>query len=192
MANKQQPKNNNLPKFPRFNIFWIYGVIAVFIIGWSLLGSENDKPLKGDWAMVEPLVEQGEVERIRVVNRETAEVFLKKEAAEQYRNDKTSELQKLPATGAHIYYTIPSVDSFREDLKTAESELPAEERVTVVYENDNKSWIDIVGSILPWVLIIGFWFFYAILISVRALVVGFDYQGEMAARRADIFVVCDS
>ena len=159
MANKQQPKNNNLPKFPRFNIFWIYGVIAVFIIGWSLLGSENDKPLKGDWAMVEPLVEQGEVERIRVVNRETAEVFLKKEAAEQYRNDKTSELQKLPATGAHIYYTIPSVDSFREDLKVAESELPAEERVTVVYENDNKSWIDIVGSILPWVLIVGFWFF---------------------------------
>lgn len=159
MANKQQPKNNNLPKFPRFNIFWIYGVIAVFIIGWSLLGSENDKPLKGDWAMVEPLVEQGEVERIRVVNRETAEVFLKKEAAEQYRNDKTSKLQKLPATGAHIYYTIPSVDSFREDLKVAESELPAEERVTVVYENDNKSWIDIVGSILPWVLIIGFWFF---------------------------------
>ena len=159
MVNKQQPKNNNLPKFPRFNIFWIYGVIAVFIIGWSLLGSENDKPLKGDWAMVEPLVEQGEVERIRVVNRETAEVFLKKEAAEQYRNDKTSELQKLPATGAHIYYTIPSVDSFREDLKVAESELPAEERVTVVYENDNKSWIDIVGSILPWVLIIGFWFF---------------------------------
>ena len=159
MANKQQPKNNNLPKFPRFNIFWIYGVIAVFIIGWSLLGSENDKPLKGDWAMVEPLVEQGEVERIRVVNRETAEVFLKKEAAEQYRNDKTSELQKLPATGAHIYYTIPSVDSFREDLKAAENELPAEERVTVVYENDNKSWIDIVGSILPWVLIIGFWFF---------------------------------
>ena len=159
MANKQQPKNNNLPKFPRFNIFWIYGVIAVFIIGWSLLGSENDKPLKGDWAMVEPLVEQGQVERIRVVNRETAEVFLKKEAAEQYRNDKTSELQKLPATGAHIYYTIPSVDSFREDLKVAESELPAEERVTVVYENDNKSWIDIVGSILPWVLIIGFWFF---------------------------------
>ena len=159
MANKQQPKNNNLPKFPRFNIFWIYGVIAVFIIGWSLLAGENDKPLKGDWAMVEPLVEQGEVERIRVVNRETAEVFLKKEAAEQYRNDKTSELQKLPATGAHIYYTIPSVDSFREDLKVAESELPAEERVTVVYENDNKSWIDIVGSILPWVLIIGFWFF---------------------------------
>ena len=159
MVNKQQPKNNNLPKFPRFNIFWIYGVIAVFIIGWSLLAGENDKPLKGDWAMVEPLVEQGEVERIRVVNRETAEVFLKKEAAEQYRNDKTSELQKLPATGAHIYYTIPSVDSFREDLKVAESELPAEERVTVVYENDNKSWIDIVGSILPWVLIIGFWFF---------------------------------
>ncbi|WP_313333587.1 histidine kinase [Sphingobium yanoikuyae] len=37
--------------------------------------------------------------------------------------------------------------------------------------------------------IIGFWFFYAILISVRALVVGFDYQGEMAARRAVVTLI---
>ncbi len=159
MATKQQPKNNKEPHLPRFNIFWIYGAIAVFIIGWSLFSTENADPLKSDWSVVEPLVEQGEVERIRVVNRETAEVFLKKEAAEKYRNGEEGALKRLPATGAHLYFTIPSVDALREDLQQAESQLSTEERVTVVYENEKGDWLNILGSILPWVLIIAFWFF---------------------------------
>ena len=158
MANKQQP-NNNRPLLPRFNIFWIYGAIALFIVGWSLFSTENSDPGKSDWSVVEPLVERGEVERIRVVNRETAEVFLKKEAAEKYRNEDEGALKRLPATGAHLYFTIPSVDSFREDLKAAEEALPAEQHAVVVYENEKGDWLNILGSILPWVLIIGFWFF---------------------------------
>lgn len=31
--------------------------------------------------------------------------------------------------------------------------------------------------------ILGFWFFYALLVSLRAMVVGFESQGEMAVRR---------
>lgn len=158
MANKQQP-NNNRPLLPRFNIFWIYGAIALFIVGWSLFSTENSDPVKSDWSVIEPLVERGEVERIRVVNRETAEVFLKKEAAEKYRNEDEGALKRLPATGAHLYFTIPSVDSFREDLKAAEEALPAEQHAVVVYENEKGDWLNILGSILPWVLIIGFWFF---------------------------------
>lgn len=37
--------------------------------------------------------------------------------------------------------------------------------------------------------IIGFWFFYAVLISVRAVIVGFEAQGEMAARRAVVTLI---
>ena len=159
MANKQQPKNNNPLLWLGRRIFWIYGAIALFIVGWSLFSSENSDPVKSDWSVVEPLVERGEVERIRVVNRETAEVFLKKEAAEKYRNEDEGALKRLPATGAHLYFTIPSVDSFREDLKAAEEALPAEQHAVVVYENEKGDWLNILGSILPWVLIIGFWFF---------------------------------
>ena len=141
MANKQQPKNNNPLLWLGRRIFWIYGAIALFIVGWSLFSSENSDPVKSDWSVVEPLVERGEVERIRVVNRETAEVFLKKEAAEKYRNEDEGALKRLPATGAHLYFTIPSVDSFREDLKAAEEALPAEQHAVVVYENEKGDWL---------------------------------------------------
>ena len=159
MAKKEQPKNNNPFQQLRFNIFWIYGLIAVFIVGWSLLSRESADPVKSDWATVESLVERGEVERIRVVNRETAEVFLKKEAADSYRTGEQSSLKCIPATGVHLYFTIPSVDAFREDLKQAEAQSEGGAPVAVTYENEKNDWLDIVGSILPWVLIVGFWFF---------------------------------
>jgi two-component system LytT family sensor kinase len=37
--------------------------------------------------------------------------------------------------------------------------------------------------------ILGFWFFYALLVTMRALVLGFGAQGEMAARRAVVTVI---
>lgn len=37
--------------------------------------------------------------------------------------------------------------------------------------------------------ILGFWFFYALLVTLRATVMGFDAQGELAARRAIVTVI---
>ena len=159
MANKKQPKNNNILRQLRINIFWIYGVIFAIIILWSFFGTSNDKPIKGNWAMVEQMIAAGEVERIVIENRETARVVLKKEAAEEYRKGEDMTLKQLPATGTHLYFTIGSVDAFREDLKAAEAQNPDAQPIPVEYENEHRDWMDILGSILPWLLIIGFWFF---------------------------------
>ena len=159
MANKKQPKNNNILRQLRINIFWIYGVIFAIIILWSFFGTSNDKPIKGNWAMVEQMIAAGEVERIVIENRETARVVLKKEAAENYRKGENMTLKQLPATGTHLYFTIGSVDAFREDLKAAEAQNPDAQPIPVEYENEQRDWMDILGSILPWLLIIGFWFF---------------------------------
>ena len=159
MANKKQPKNNNILPQLRINIFWIYGVIFAIIILWSFFGTSNDKPIKGNWAMVEQMIAAGEVERIVIENRETARVVLKKEAAENYRKGENMTLKQLPATGTHLYFTIGSVDAFREDLKAAEAQNPDAQPIPVEYENEQRDWMDILGSILPWLLIIGFWFF---------------------------------
>lgn len=46
-----------------------------------------------------------------------------------------------------------------------------------------------VSPALAFYSILGFWFFYALLISMRALVLGFGAQGEMAGRRAVVTVI---
>ena len=158
MANVQNGNKRPNMNMPRPSWMWIYGIIAVMILGWYFLNGGSDAPLPSDWTAVEKMVEQGEVEKIQVVNREEAQVYLKKEAIEKYRNDAEQPLYRhMPEQGIQLIFTIGSVDSFREDLKEVEQRTGTE--IPVVYETQRNNWTNILVNVLPWVLIIGVWIF---------------------------------
>ena len=158
MANVQNGNKRPNMNMPRPSWMWIYGIIAVMILGWYFLNGGSDAPLPSDWTAVEKMVEQGEVEKIQVVNREEAQVFLKKEAIEKYRNDAEQPLYRhMPEQGIQLIFTIGSVDSFRGDLKEVEQRTGTE--IPVVYETQRNNWTNILVNVLPWVLIIGVWIF---------------------------------
>ncbi|MBS4765101.1 ATP-dependent zinc metalloprotease FtsH [Alistipes sp. kh20] len=158
MAQKSKNNNKMNMNMPRPSMLWIYGLIAAFIIGWYVFGDVNDTPLPSDWATVQEMVEKGDVEKIQVVNRDQAQVFLKKEAGDKYRNDSVDKrFKRLPESGAQLIFTIGSVDSFREDLKAAEEQ--SGQVVPVIYENKANDWTSLLINLLPWVVIIGAWFF---------------------------------
>ena len=158
MANVQNGNKRPNMNMPRPSWMWIYGIIAVMILGWYFLNGGSDAPLPSDWTAVEKMVEQGEVEKIQVVNREEAQVFLKKEAIEKYRNDAEQPLYRhMPEQGIQLVFTIGDVTSFREDLKEVEQRTGTE--IPVVYETQRNNWTNILVNVLPWVLIIGVWIF---------------------------------
>ena len=158
MANQRKNNNKMNMNMSRPSMLWLYGLIGAFIIGYYVFGDVNDTPVPSDWATVERMVEKGEVEKIQVVNRDQAQVFLKKEAVEQYRRDTVDKrFRRLPETGVQLLFTIGSVDSFREDLKAAEQQ--SGQVVPVVYENKANDWTNVLINLLPWVLIIGVWIF---------------------------------
>lgn len=152
--------NSNKPRvnMPRPSFMWVYGVLGALIIGWALFGQSDDTPLQSDWMTVGQMVEAGEVEKIEVINRDQAQVYLTKEAVEKYRTDPGDKrFHRMPARGVQLVFTIGSVDSFREDLKDAEQQ--SGQQVPVVYENKTNDWTNILVNLLPWVLIIGVWIF---------------------------------
>ena len=158
MAQKSKNNNKMNMNMPRPSMLWIYGLIGLFIIGWYLFDGSNEAPLPSDWTTVQEMVEKGDVEKIQVVNRDQAQVFLKKEAGEKYRNDQVDKrFRRLPESGVQLTFTIGSVDSFREDLKAAEEK--SGQTVPVIYENKANDWTSILINLLPWVVIIGAWFF---------------------------------
>ena len=61
--------NNNgvkLPNMPRPNIMWLWSLILIFILGYSLFSSEDGAPVQSDWYTVEEMIERGEVEKINI------------------------------------------------------------------------------------------------------------------------------
>ena len=158
MANQRKNNNKMNMNMSRPSMLWLYGLIGAFIIGYYVFGDVNDTPVSSDWTTVEQMVEKGEVEKILIVNRDQAQVFLNKEAIAQYRRDTVDErFRRLPETGVQLLFTIGSVDSFREDLKAAEQQ--SGQVVPVAYKNETNDWPNVLINLLPWVVIIGAWFF---------------------------------
>ena len=80
---KRNKKNINI-RF-RFNFMWIWAFIIIAIIGYSFLGNASKEPVEAEWNAVAEMIRKGEVERIKVINKNTAEVYLTDQAIEQYQ-----------------------------------------------------------------------------------------------------------
>ena len=138
--------------FNPFNVAWL--IIAAVIIGWWMLDDTNT-PGTTSWTEVEQMVSRGEVEKIVVVNRDMARVYLTPEAIQAYRAEE--KYRNLPEIEWQFQFNIGSVDSFREDLKVVESDSGTD--VPEVYTNEGGDWSDMLISILPWLIFIGIWIF---------------------------------
>ena len=146
---------------PRFNFMWFWALVVIVILGYSVFGSTELRPIEGDWNMVDELVERGLVERIEVLDKEKASLYLVKDAREQLENDERFKL--LPATGVQIRYnTGGDVQYFAERLAKAEevakAQNPAAKSVVVKYGRTEKGFMGYFIDALPFILIILFFF----------------------------------
>ena len=139
---------------PRPNIMWLWSAITLVIIGYWIFNNEESAPVKSDWAAVEQMVADGDVEKIVVVNRDEARVVLKEGKADAYK-ERDLRYRNIPKSGHQFYFNIGSVDSFKADLEKAEEQTGNE--VVLTFENE-KPWYDSwLMGLLPWVVMIGIW-----------------------------------
>ena len=161
MAKKKNNKNINIYTF-RFNFMWVWAGIVAAIIIYSFFGEGRAVPVTSDWNTVEQMIRQGEVERIKVVNKNTAQVYLTDEAIAAYRaGEENSIFKNLPEQGEQLNFTIGSVDILDRDVKQAITDSGLEDNpITLEYLNETTGWSEILINFLPWLFLIGIWFFF--------------------------------
>ena len=147
----------NQPGTPRFNFMWFWAVVAVVIIGYSMFGDSEARPLEGDWNMVDELVENGYVERIEVVDRENASVYLRAEYLDSLMMQ--PGFKDVPRTGAQVVFnTGGDVQYVAERLAAAEARAHDAgievEAVVVKYDRTEKGWMGYLFDALPFILMI--------------------------------------
>ncbi len=148
---------------PRFNFMWFWAAIAIIILGYSLFSDGESRPVDGDWNMATELVERGYVERIRVLDRDQASVYLTQNGIEALSTDE--RFKGMPGTGAQMQFnTGGDVKNF-EDKITAAENVAAENGISaapvaIKYERTTKGWVDYLFDILPWIFIIGVWLLF--------------------------------
>lgn len=150
------------PNGPRFNFIWFWTIVIMGLIYFAMFGEEKERPLEGDWEMITGLVENGLVDRIDVVDQENASVYLKKDLVDSLLKDE--RFKGMPAAGAQIRFnTGGDVQDFRQQIERAQDvakENGVEDaKVKIKYIRTEKGWGEYIIEFLPWILIIGVWFF---------------------------------
>ena len=144
--------NNNISK-PRFNPYWIYIIVLILIIGWSFF-MKKETPLEGSRLMLKELIENDQVSKVVLENGEEARIYLKPEAIEELRGE--SKYERIPSTGYQFFYTIGSQNKFEQDFD--DWQVGKEEKVELI-NTKSARWIDYLGGILPFIIILAIWFF---------------------------------
>lgn len=148
MVDKKSTDPQRKLKLPRINIPLILFLIFVLLV--VFVPSFLPAPSEITWNEFEKnMLNRRAVEKIVVINRKTAEVYIKDELS----SDSTfSHILKSPLgngvnPGPHYTFNIGSVESFERKLELAQQKLLPEEHVSVKYK-DKNTFIDL----LPWIL----------------------------------------
>ena len=155
--------NNNKKselKNPKFNSYWIYGAIIIVFIALNVFGGGSwSQPKKTTQGEFETLLRDGDVEKVEIVNRKIAKVYLTPEAKDKEKHTKNKKGSNFLSDGKEASYQFEFGDlqNFENSLDKIKSQDNLQ--TTVVYETDNNVMSEILISLLPFVIIIGIWIF---------------------------------
>lgn len=158
MANKQ-PNKKLEPKKPKFSAYWIYAAIIIIFLGINFFGGGGfNEPAKTNPAEFENFLRSGDVDRVVIVNRNQAKVYLTEEAKSKDVHRKAAE-SELFAGGDNPSYTFEFGDlqNFENTIKDTKEAHNIDTVVT--YDTQSNVWGDILLTLLPFILIIGIWIF---------------------------------
>lgn len=156
-------KDENKPNGPKFNSYWIYGIIALFLLGINFYSaSMGSQEQVGRKKLGEMIVEQ-DVEKLVVVNSKRALIYIKDRALEEKTEFyKDAERRSTLSGETHQYWReIGSVESFEDWLVEIQKEagIPRDERINPTYDT-RQNWITpLLGWVLPIVIVVAIWIF---------------------------------
>ena len=147
--NKKNSNNSPIGKF-KFNFYWIYAILfAIFLIMQFYPSMESPKDIT--WGKLRQMIIQGKVEKIVIVNKENAEIYIKDTTLA--KNGKPTKI-KSPA----FIMNVGSLEAFEKNVAEAQQEIPEESRIYPSYET-RKNWGgELLGYLLPLIILIGLWF----------------------------------
>ncbi|GAB5475943.1 MAG: ATP-dependent zinc metalloprotease FtsH [Maribacter sp.] len=153
--------NNTNPKKPKFSSWWIYGLIAVVLIGFQFIGSGNlSNQEKTTTSELQEYLRNGDVEKIMIItNARQAKVYLTEEALKKDVHKSVSEKPMFPTTAATPQYVLDYGDlqNFENEIKKSKTDNNLD--TIVDYDTDNNYFMDLLLGILPFALLIGIWIY---------------------------------
>ena len=157
----KKSEDNGNSKRPKFNLYWIYGIIALIFVAIQIFGT-GSKPLEINYQQFErEMLSAQDIEKVEVVNREVARIYIKQGRLDLPKYEELFDrgFASASRSGPHYYFTIGSVELFEERLREAQEDIPQGERVSVNYVTERDYFTDALSWLLPIFILVAIWLF---------------------------------
>lgn len=156
MSDKNKNVKPNAPKF-KFNMYWVYGAIFLLFIGFNFI---NDGALSikkiGKNEFFE-ILNDNDIEKVMVVNKTFAEVYIKEESKSKERYKKQVSGTFYRKGSPLFQYNFGDLQNFENQVKEVEKK----KGFKLDLFNDNRTSIfDQIFAFLPFILLIAIWLFF--------------------------------
>src|SRR6056297_470297 len=155
------PGSNKGDNKPKFNSYWIIGIIVLFLLGLQFVGSSGGM-VETDSNTFFKMLRDGDVDKIVIVNKEKVEIYIKPERLSEPRYQEVRDKRTNTVFGQSIpqyYFNIVFPDVFGQDLNEIMNELPPEKRPAYTTVTRKNYLGEILLWVLPFLLILGIWVF---------------------------------
>lgn len=159
--NNNGDKKRDKSKQPKFNYYWIYGILALILLGANFFNFTNTNTKDLDISAFEKMIGEGDVETVKIINNQKVEVFIRQEALttkDAYKDVKSTRFEDLNP-GPHYQLEInPEVYKIYDEIKLVEDEFDTDTpRVGLKFE-ERQNWLTpFTNIILPILLIVIIW-----------------------------------
>ncbi|MCF8230815.1 MAG: ATP-dependent zinc metalloprotease FtsH [Bacteroidales bacterium] len=153
--------NNGKNKKPKFNFYWVYGLIIVVFLAFNFMNWDSGAE-ETNWGNLKQMLRNQDVEKIVLVNKDFAEIYLKPDALNKKEYDDAAE-DSFGGKTPHYIYTIGSVDKFYERVEEAQKDI---ENPVFINNEKRRNWGgEILSWVLPLLLLVGVWIFFMRMMS---------------------------
>jgi len=157
MNEDNSPDNKNKIKVPKFNFYWIYGILFLLYIGYTVLNSGNlgNQNLSHN-NFIETL-NDNDIDKIFIVNNSTAEIYIKDEVLNKEKYKEVTESALYSKRGPLYIYDFGDLQNFENQIKKAKED----KGLDVDTQHMEKTNImDSILMYLPFIFLIGLWIYF--------------------------------
>ncbi|MFT4757818.1 MAG: ATP-dependent metalloprotease FtsH [Ulvibacter sp.] len=159
MAEENKDKKPEIKK-PKFSAYWIYGAIFLVFIGIQFFGSGSwAQPGKTTQTEFEQYLRDGDVDKIEIINKKVAKVYLTVEGKSKsiHSKKKQNNFMAPGPTDASYQFEFGDLQNFENSIEKIKSESSLDTQI--VWNTESNMWGEVLIGLLPFVVIIGIWIF---------------------------------
>src|SRR3989339_952754 len=161
-GSKPESNSKNNDKKSKFNITWVYALIAISLFGIFLFQPTNE-PIEVTWNRFEQeMLKANDVQKIEVVNNKKVEIYIRPDRLKDQKYNEVNNQKKSTfstSQNPQYFFTIGSVEAFENRMDEAQKDFDPKERIDISFVERNNHFETILNWLLFPLLLIGVWLF---------------------------------